>query len=43
MKKIAKWLVQKLLAKRKQEELWRWLIHDENLIPIEKMVYICEP
>jgi hypothetical protein len=39
-----KWLVQKLLARKQQQELRRWLRHTENLSDIElEMVYICEP
>jgi hypothetical protein len=39
-----KWHVQKLLARKKQQELKRWLRHVENLSDIEeKVIHICEP
>jgi hypothetical protein len=39
-----KWLVQKLLARKQQQELRRWLREVENLSDIEeKVIHICEP
>jgi hypothetical protein len=40
----AKWHVQKLLARRQQQELESWLRHVENLSDIEEeQIHICEP
>jgi hypothetical protein len=38
-----KWHVQKLLARRKQQQLRRWLREVETLSDTKKVVYICEP
>jgi hypothetical protein len=38
----AKWPIQKLLARKQQHELRKWLRYAENLSDIE-MVCICEP
>jgi hypothetical protein len=38
-----KWHVQKLLARRQQQVLRRWLREVETLSDTEKVVYICEP
>jgi hypothetical protein len=43
-RKKVKWHVQKLLARKKQQVVRRWLRHAENLSDTEEeMVYICEP
>jgi hypothetical protein len=39
-----KWHVQKLLARRQQQVVRKWLRHVENLSGIEeKVIHICEP
>jgi hypothetical protein len=44
MKQKEKWPIQKLLAKRQQQQMRRWLREVENLSDTEeKVVYICEP
>jgi hypothetical protein len=43
MKKKIKWHVQKLLAKRKQQQLRRWQRKFGTLSDTKKVVYICEP
>jgi hypothetical protein len=44
LKRKAKWPVQKLLARRKQQMLRKWLRHAENLSDTkEELVCICEP
>ena len=43
LRRKAKWLVKKLLARRKQRLLRRWLRYVKSLRPIEEMVHVCEP
>jgi hypothetical protein len=44
LKRKVKWHVQKLLARKQQQELRRWLREVENLSDIEeKVTHICEP
>jgi hypothetical protein len=43
MKRKVKWPVKKLLAKRQQRLLRRWLRYVKSLRAIEEMVHACEP
>jgi hypothetical protein len=43
MKQRETWPIQKLLARRQQQQLRRWLREDETLSDTEEMVCICEP
>jgi regulator of replication initiation timing len=44
LNRMVKWLVQKLLARKQQQELRRWLSELENLTDIgEEQIHICEP
>jgi hypothetical protein len=44
LKRKARWLVQKLLVRRKQKQLRKSLRHAENLSETEeKVIDICEP
>jgi methyl coenzyme M reductase subunit D len=44
LKRKVEWPVQKLMARRQQQMLRRWLRHAENLSNTgRKVIYICEP
>jgi hypothetical protein len=43
LRRKAKWLVKKLLARRQQRLLRRWLRYVKSLRAIEEMVHACEP
>jgi hypothetical protein len=44
LNKKEKWPVQKLLARKQQQAVRRWMRYDENLNDIEEeLVCICEP
>jgi hypothetical protein len=43
LRRKEKWPVQKLLARKQQQELKKWLRYVESLRDEEEMVHICEP